>query len=50
LSDIPASQKVQHRRMGYLNAEEYFQLIEMHFRHHLRQKERIDRVLLKVSK
>lgn len=50
LSDIPASQKVQHRRMGYLNAEEYFQLIDMHFRHHLRQKERIDQFLLKVSK
>jgi hypothetical protein len=50
LSDIPASQKVQHRRMGYLNAKEYFQLIEMHFRHHLRQKERIDQFLLKVSK
>ncbi|WP_342743300.1 DinB family protein [Metabacillus halosaccharovorans] len=47
LSDIPASQKVQHRAMGHLNAEEYFQLIEMHFRHHLRQKERIDQFLLK---
>lgn len=50
LSDIPASQKGQHRAMGYLNAEEYFQLIEMHFRHHLRQKERIDQFLSKVSK
>ena len=47
LLDIPICQKVQHRRMGYLNAEEYFQLIVMHFRHHLRQKERIDQFLLK---
>jgi DinB superfamily len=50
LFDISTSQKVQHRAMGYLNAEEYFQLIDMHFRHHLRQKERIDQFLLKVSK
>jgi hypothetical protein len=50
LFDISTSQKVQHRAMGYLNAEEYFQLIDMHFRHHLWQKERIDQFLLKVSK
>ncbi|ASS97171.1 DinB family protein [Peribacillus simplex] len=44
------ARKFSTEEWDYLNAEEYFQLIEMHFRHHLRQKERIDQFLLKVSK
>jgi hypothetical protein len=34
--------KTQHHALGYLGANEWFQLIIMHFRHHLRQKKRID--------
>ncbi|MBC7452090.1 MAG: DinB family protein [Cytophagales bacterium] len=34
--------KVKHPTFGYLSAEEWFQLIEMHFRHHLRQKNKMD--------
>ena len=37
--------KASHRILGFLNAAEWYQLIEMHFRHHLRQKRRIDRSL-----
>lgn len=43
----PASptMKTEHPAFGYLNAEEWFRLIEMHFRHHLRQKKRLDHFL-----
>lgn len=34
--------KTQHPGLGYMNAREWFQLVEMHFRHHLRQKSRLD--------
>jgi len=34
--------KTKHPALGYLNAREWYQLIVMHFRHHLRQKKRID--------
>jgi hypothetical protein len=34
--------KTRHPALGYLNAEEWYQLIVMHFQHHLRQKKRID--------
>lgn len=37
--------KAAHRVLGFLNAAEWYQLVEMHFRHHLRQKKRIDRFL-----
>lgn len=37
--------KVAHPGLSFLNAAEWFQLIEMHFRHHLRQKARIDNFL-----
>ncbi|MFD2330846.1 DinB family protein [Cohnella sp. GCM10020058] len=33
---------VVHPRLGGLNALEWFQLIEMHYRHHLLQKKRLD--------
>ncbi|MFC7439584.1 DinB family protein [Laceyella putida] len=42
---IPTERTVKHRWLGELNAHEWFQLIPMHFRHHLRQKERIDQML-----
>ncbi|MBS1911994.1 MAG: DinB family protein [Bacteroidetes bacterium] len=34
--------KMQHPGLGKLNAQEWYQLIEMHFRHHLAQKGRLD--------
>ena len=34
--------KTKHPTLGYLGAKEWYQLIVMHFRHHLRQKKRID--------
>lgn len=34
--------KTKHPGLGYFNAHEWFQLGEMHFRHHLRQKKKID--------
>jgi hypothetical protein len=42
-SEIPTT---NHPALGALNAREWFQLIEMHFRHHLRQKNRLDRFLV----
>lgn len=34
--------KTKHPGLGYFNAAEWLQFAEMHFRHHLRQKKRID--------
>ncbi|HFJ9450538.1 hypothetical protein CN268_12280 [Bacillus anthracis] len=42
LSSIPSDCKVEHPGLGYLHAAEWFQLISMHFAHHLRQKERLE--------
>lgn len=39
--------KSKHDGFGYLTAAEWFQLAEMHFRHHLRQKKRLDDFLSK---
>ncbi|MCS7460529.1 DinB family protein [Paenibacillus doosanensis] len=33
--------KIAHPRLGGLNAAEWFALVEMHYRHHLLQKERL---------
>jgi hypothetical protein len=44
-SSASGIQKAPHPILGFLNAREWFQLIEMHFRHHLRQKERIEAFL-----
>lgn len=45
LSSIPSDCKVEHPGLGYLNAAEWFQLISMHFAHHLRQKDRLENVI-----
>lgn len=37
--------KTAHPALGYLNASEWYQLIRMHYRHHLRQKARLDKFL-----
>ncbi len=34
--------KTNHPALGMLTAEEWYQLLEMHFRHHLRQKKELD--------
>jgi hypothetical protein len=34
--------KVKHPSLGYLSAEEWFKLMEMHFRHHVKQKKKLD--------
>jgi len=36
------SAKVKHPSLGYLSAEEWFKLMEMHFRHHVKQKKKLD--------
>ncbi|MCB0570777.1 MAG: DinB family protein [Phaeodactylibacter sp.] len=41
----PPSGKIEHPALGYLNATEWYQLIAIHFRHHLRQKARIEAFL-----
>lgn len=41
LEEIPVENTVEHPRFGYLNAREWFQLIEMHYRHHLLQLNRL---------
>ncbi|MDR0270412.1 DinB family protein [Paenibacillus sp.] len=37
--------KLVHPGFGALNAAEWFMLVEMHYRHHLRQKERLESFL-----
>jgi hypothetical protein len=41
----PLSYKVAHPSLGMMNAGEWYMLIEMHFRHHLRQKARLDEIV-----
>ncbi|MDU0200871.1 MULTISPECIES: DinB family protein [Paenibacillus] len=41
LSKVPESRKILHPGFGALNANEWFLLIEMHYRHHLSQLERL---------
>jgi hypothetical protein len=40
-------QKWKHPALGMLTAVEWYRLIEIHFRHHLRQKARLDKFLQK---
>jgi hypothetical protein len=41
--------KTQHPGLQYFNAAEWFQFAEMHLRHHMRQKKRIDEFLAKEA-
>ncbi len=41
LADISPKCTALHPRLGELNAKEWFALIEMHYRHHLQQLERL---------
>ncbi|GAA4700491.1 DinB family protein [Brevibacillus fulvus] len=41
LNKAPRSKKIHHPRFGALDANEWFLLVEMHYRHHLLQLERL---------
>lgn len=41
LNTVPVSRKIVHPGLGALNATEWFLLVEMHYRHHLLQLERL---------
>lgn len=41
--------KTKHPGLDYFNATEWLQFTDMHFRHHLRQKKRIDEFLASVN-
>ncbi|MDU7477853.1 MAG: DinB family protein, partial [Paenibacillus macerans] len=45
LLQAPERNKMPHPRLGPLNAKEWFLLIEMHYRHHLLQLDRLKREL-----
>ena len=45
LDEIPAGNTVEHPGFGYLHAKEWFQLIEMHYRHHRHQLGRLKEFL-----
>ncbi|MES2372037.1 MAG: DinB family protein [Bacteroidota bacterium] len=45
ISQTTVSGKTKHPGLGYFSAEEWLQFAGMHFRHHLRQKKRIDAFL-----
>ena len=42
--------KTPHPGLGYFSGEEWLQFAEMHLRHHLRQKQRIDAFLLQTGR
>ena len=39
--------KTAHPALGFLNAEQWYKLVEMHFKHHLMQKKTLDEFLKK---
>lgn len=41
--------KTQHPGLGYFNAEEWLQFTDIHFRHHLKQKNKIEAFLQAMS-
>jgi len=45
ISESPFHGKTKHPGLDYFNANEWLQFAEMHLRHHLRQKKRIDTFL-----
>ncbi len=47
LSKEDLKYKVKNERYGMLNAVEWYEVIIMHFKHHLTQKRRIDRTLMR---
>lgn len=45
VDEISPERKAKHGGFGWLNAREWLDLVEMHSRHHLRQKEELERYL-----
>lgn len=42
---IDPNRKVRHGGFGWLNAKEWYELVIMHFQHHLRQKEELENAI-----
>ncbi|MCM3707291.1 MULTISPECIES: DinB family protein [Cytobacillus] len=47
VDNINPNYKVEHGGFGWLNAREWYDLVGMHFRHHLRQKAELEQMLVK---
>lgn len=47
VDNINPNYKVEHGGFGWLNAREWYDLVGMHFRHHLRQKAELEQRLVK---
>ncbi|CEG28681.1 DinB family protein [Bacillus sp. B-jedd] len=47
VENINPNYKVKHGGFGWLNATEWYDLVGMHFRHHLRQKDELEQRLVK---
>ena len=45
LEDYDPKEKIPHPAFGYLNAKEWYNMCEMHFRHHLRQVRSLEKFL-----
>ncbi|MDO3410576.1 DinB family protein [Saccharibacillus sp. CPCC 101409] len=50
LPAVNPSGKVRHGWFGWLNAREWFELIDIHSRHHLRQQARLDEKLAEAER
>ena len=50
IAENPSTGKTQHPGLGYFSAREWFQFADMHFRHHQRQKKRIDSFLQEMHR
>jgi len=46
VDEIHADYKVKHGGFGWLSAREWYDLVGMHFRHHLRQREELEQKLM----
>ncbi len=46
LDKAPLENTALHPRFGALNAQDWFMLVEMHYRHHLRQLDRLKKGLV----
>jgi hypothetical protein len=49
VDDINPNYKVEHISFGWLNAREWYDLVEMHFSHHLRQKDELEQRLVNLT-
>ena len=45
LGSFDKDEKVKHPAFGFMNAQEWYRMSEMHFRHHLRQLKRIEKLI-----